>query len=110
MITVTKKNLNEKRLVLTGVADNDTFSLPAGYRVSSVIAEGTSTTAGNITIGISGSLESLVGSAALPATVGGLKALTVTTPAYSSSAATTLIINISSAAIVNLYVELDKFI
>ena len=110
MTITTKKNLNEKRLVLTGVADNDTFSVPAGYRVSFIVAEGTSTTAGNITIGISDSLESLVASAALPNTVGGLSALTVVTPVYSTSTATTMIINISSAAIVNLYVELDKFI
>lgn len=110
MNTITKKNLNEKRLVLTGVADNDTFVIPAGYRVSFIIAEALTETAGNITIGKSGSLESLVASVALPTTIGELKALTVVTPAYSSTAATTMIVNISSAATANLYVELDKFI
>lgn len=110
MTTVTKKNLNEKRLVITGVANGDTFSVPAGHRVSFVIAKALTETAGNLKIGTASNDDSLVELVALPTTIGELQALAIVTPVYSASVATTMVVNISSVATIDLYVELDKFI
>jgi hypothetical protein len=106
-VTITDTAYIPKPQVELGKADNATFVIPAKYEIRVIYAEAETTTSGNLSIGTSDGATDVVGSTAIPTTIGNKVKLTVSSP-DAISTSRTLCINISSVATVKLHIVLQK--
>jgi hypothetical protein len=94
------------RIVIENFADNDTFVIPAGFRIEAITVKKSGTTAGNIAIGTADAGTQIVDTTALSTANGNVADLTVALALFGSD--TTAYITVSSAATGNLSVQLQK--
>jgi len=90
------------RLCLSEVADNDTFVVPAGFKIESVISSGT---ADAFSLGTADGGEQVVAGLALTV----LANHTVLANVFSASADQTVYINLTTPVDVEIYILMSKF-
>ena len=106
--TKTYKKGGSYRCAILAAADNDTFTVPAGFKIKDIVTKKIGTVAGNLTIGTSDSDDSIVGTVALGTDDGAIAIHTLLLSVFSTTAEQTCYINISSATTCDMYITMQR--
>lgn len=106
----TKKKGGGYRVVILHAADNDTFVVPAGFKITNLVTKKIGTTEGNLTIGTADGGHQIINTSALGAVDGAIAVQTLDEKTvFSTTADQTCYINISAgAAYCDMYITMQK--
>jgi hypothetical protein len=105
-----KKKGGNYRAVILAAADADQFVVPAGFRITGIVTKKIGTVAGNLTIGTADEGAQIVDTVALGTVDGAIAVQTVLASIFSTTAAQTCFINISSATTCDMFVTMQQVI
>lgn len=94
------------RLVIENFVDQDFVTIPAGYKLESIVIKKSGTTAGNIEVGTTDGGGEVVSSVALSVTDGNISALTLLSSLF--AAETNLYLDVSTAATGTIAFQIQK--
>lgn len=104
-----KKKGGSYRVSVLHSADNDTFTVPAGFKITNLVTKKIGTTGGNLTIGTADAGAQIVNTSALGGVNGVVAVQTLLQTVFSMTAAQTCYINISAATCYcDMYITMQK--
>ncbi len=96
------------RLIIENFVDQDYVTIPAGYKLESIVIKKSGTTAGNIEVGTTNGGDEVVTSVALSGTDGNVSALTLKLTIFAVE--TKLYLDVSSAATGTIAFQIQKIL